>query len=283
MGIENWELVSSLCLYAFVFQSLLMVKTGKKKNLTTKAYQGDAKTLLAFNLPDRKSATNLAGFTIQCQPNGQDPYYLHNFLQFKTPGDHTQDAKEPPNSSINAPFHKFRWLHVPGSVHQGTKPFFGPYTYTVTPRFFDDQKSMTPIDTKLSASVTIDVKPFQKMGVDLGFTRGFTQSQAFVHHFGLKAIFRPKNKELLFDTTQVSGTSPDGNPYTFQDEYEWLGFTARQKIFDLLNEVLQDQSLRVDIFAYDLNEPDVMSIILKLAAQGRVRMILDNAALHHDS
>ena len=79
-------------------------------------------TLLAFNLDRGKIRTNLAGFTIQVTPPGGQPYYLHNNLRFETPGDHAQDPKEPAFSSINAPFHKFRWLHVPGHVHQGLQP-----------------------------------------------------------------------------------------------------------------------------------------------------------------
>src|SRR5260370_18951917 len=255
----------------------------KSRAFAVKAYRGDARAQIAVNLPDRKSAASLTGFTIQCKPKGQDAYYIHNMLQFKTPGDHTQDAEEPPVSSINAPIHKFRWLHVPGSVHQGTKPFFGPYTYTVTPRFFDDKESLQPIDPRLSVSVDVDVEPFEKMGVELGFTRGFTQSQAFVRHFGLKAQIRPKGKELLFKTAQVSGTDSAGKTYTFQDEYEWLGFTAREKILTLLTDVAADKGLRLDMFAYDLNEPDVIAILLQLAGEGRIRVILDNATLHHDA
>jgi hypothetical protein len=255
----------------------------KKGTLSVNAYQGDMKTLLAFDFDNKKSAKNLAGFTIQCTPKGQPPYYLQNNLQFKTPADHTQDPKEPANSSINAPIHKFRWLHVPGSVHQGTQVAVGPYTYTVTPRYFDDKNSLQPIDPALSTPVTITVQPFQKAGLELGFTRGFTQSQAFVHRFGRNALIRPKSKDLIFDTSAESGTDPSGQKYTFAEEYEWLGFTARQKIFDMLNEILSDRSLRLDMFAYDLNEPDLIGILLKLAAQGRMRIILDNAALHHSA
>lgn len=162
---------------------------------SVKAYRGDAKMLLAFDLP-KASTKNLAGFTIACQPGDQPPYYLHNTLQFQTPADHAQDPKEPPISSINAPFHKFRWLHIPGVVHQGTQPFLGAYKYTVTPRYFDDQGSLQPLDPALSASIKVQVVPFEKKAVKLGFTRGFTQSQAFVHHFGLKAAIRPKGNDL---------------------------------------------------------------------------------------
>lgn len=255
--------------------------SAKKGLMSLTAYRGDAKTLLAFNLSDKKSAKNLAGFTIQCQPKGQPAYFIHNMLRFETPTDHAQDPKEPANSSINAPIHKFRWLHVPGSVHQGTKPFLGDYTYTATPRYFDDSNALKALDPALSAAVTIEVNDFSKKNLGLGFTRGYTQSQAFVNHFGKDALIRPKNNELMFDTSEVSGTNAQGEKFTFADEYEWLGFTAREKIFALLDEVLKNKNLVVDIFAYDLNEPDLMDVLLKLVRQGRVRMILDNAALHH--
>jgi hypothetical protein len=253
-----------------------------KTALSVKAYRGDAKTLLAFNLPKAKTK-NLAGFTIQVKPQGLTPYFLQNNLRFEDPSKHAQDAKLPPNSTFNAPIHKFRWLHVPGSLQQGTQPFFGPYTYTVTPRYFDGQGSMLPLDQTLSASVKVNVAPFVKGKIEAGFTRGFVQSQAFVHHFGPKAIFRPKGKELLFDTSQVAGKNSEGKDYTFADEYEWLGFTARDRVLEVANEVLMNKKLRLDLFAYDLNEPDLMKIFLALAKQGRIRIILDNATLHHDT
>src|ERR1044071_5832882 len=123
-----------------------------KSGLTVKAYRGDAKTLLAFNLPKEKTKS-LAGFTVKVAPgNNIPPFYLQNQLRFEDPTKHAQDAKLPPNSSFNAPIHKFRWLHVPGSLQQGTTPFFGPYKYTVTPRYFDGKGSLLPIDNTLSAS-----------------------------------------------------------------------------------------------------------------------------------
>lgn len=255
--------------------------TKQKNGFSVKAYQGDAKTLLAFNLPKAKTK-NLAGFTIQLSPGGKPPYYLQNNLRFEDPSQHAQDASLSANSSFNAPIHKFRWVHVPGSLQQGTKPFFGPYIYTVTPRYFDAKGSLQPIDINLSVAVKVNVGPYTKGKIDVGFARGFTQSQAFVHHFGLKALIRPKSKDLLFDTSQVSGTNSAGEQYTFADEYDWLGFTAREKAFAIANEVLKNKKLSLDVFAYDLNEPDLMTIFLTLAKQGRIRVILDNAALHHD-
>jgi hypothetical protein len=257
-------------------------QSAKNKILSVKAYPGDAKTLLAFDIPIRKNATNLAGFTIACQPQGQAPFYLFNFLKFRVPADHAQVDTQPAAASINAPIHKFRWLHVPGSIQQGTRPVFGPYTYTVTPRYFDDNQSLLAIDTTLGVSVQIDVGPFQKGNLELGFTRGFTQSQAFDSHFGLKALIEPKKGDLLFDTGAVAGTNDSGAKFTFRDEYEWLGFTARERVFALLNEVAQNKDLKLDVFAYDLNEPDVLNTLIALGKEGRVRIILDDASLHHD-
>lgn len=253
----------------------------KTAGLSVRAYIGDAKTLLAFDLPKRMTK-NLVGFSVKVQPGSQAAYYLHNLLTFAAPQHHAQDPKEPPNSSLNAPFQKFRWLHVPGSVHQGLTPFMGTYTYTVTPRYVDAGQSMLPLDPSLSVAIQVPVKPFEQDGLALGFTRGYTQSQAFTHHFGLKALIRPAGKALQFDTSQVSGSNAAGEQYTFEQEYDWLGFTARHRVMDLLDEVLQDGRLSVDVFAYDLSEPVVVDSLIALARVGRVRIILDDAALHHD-
>lgn len=258
-------------------------RIAKSSLMSVRAYIGDCKTMLAFNFPDPSSATNLAGFTIQAKPDGGPAYFLHNTLQFKTPSVHAQVAGEPPTSSVNAPFHKFRWLHVPGSVHQGTQPYFGDYTYTVTPRYFDENQSMKPLDPNLSLSVTVFVGPFVKDHLKLGFTRGYTQSQAFDFHFGRNALIRPKGKELLFDTSAVSGTNGSGTQYTYASEYEWLGYNARDRIFEFLDDVINDPAQFLSAFAYDLNEPDICKALLQLAKQGRVRVILDNAALHHST
>ena len=247
--------------------------------LSAKAYVGDAKTLLAFNM-NKPRIKNLAGFTIAFSPNDVDHYYIYNKLQFKNPEKHFQNKTEPAYSSINAPFQKFRWLHVPGSFHQGNNVIYGTYKYTITPRYFDEHGHMLALDPNLSLTMDVDVNPFKKNKIELGFTRGFVQSQAFEHHFGNKLVLKPQGNALLFDTNQQAGTNSDGDQFTYLDEYKWSGFTARQKIFDILNMVKNDSTLSLDVFAYDLNETDVISQMLNLAKQGRIRIILDNAALH---
>ena len=98
-------------------QAIIMNTSHEKDDFSVRAYQGDARTLLSFNLPESKTA-NLAGFTIQVQPGTKKPYYLYNTLRFEKPKTHAQVANEPANSSVNSPIHKFRWVHVPGSFHQ---------------------------------------------------------------------------------------------------------------------------------------------------------------------
>jgi len=262
------------------------VVTATNGSFTLKAYPGDAKTLLAFNLA-AKDAKDLAGFTVQVTPDKQKPYFLFNTITFEHPENHSQVAGEPNKSSVNSPLHKFAWLHIPGTNHQGLTPFRGKYTYTVTPRYFDN-RSLQPLDPARSASVAIDVVPFVKGNMALGFARGFVQSQAYVRHFGPKLLLKPVGDDVIFDTSEVAGQRADSETgakvdFTFAEEFDWLGFTAREQIFNVLNEVLKDKALHLDMFAYDLNEPDVVSIMCKLAAQGRIRVILDNATLHHDS
>jgi phosphatidylserine/phosphatidylglycerophosphate/cardiolipin synthase-like enzyme len=256
----------------------MFVHNSNAAGFSVKAWIGDAKTLLAFNFASATDATNLAGFTIRIQPHGQPAYYQFNSLVLP-PGNHAAIAGEPPNSSANAPIQKFRWLHVPGSFHQGEDPFYGIYTYTVTPRYFSN-KLLTTLDPTKSLSLDVMVQPYATPQVELGFTRGFVQSQAFAHHFGTTALFEPKAKDLLFDTNAQAGRNDQGQTFTFLQEYEWSGFTARTRIMGILQTVISDATISIDVFAYDLNEPDVCRAFLQLAGEGRMRIILDNASLH---
>ena len=255
-------------------------QTGSNGPFSVKAYIGDYKTLLAFDFSDPSKAKNLAGFSINCQPPTGPSYFLWNELKFQDPSKHAQIKTEPPESSANAPFQKYRWIHVPGSAHQGVSPPAGNYTYTITPRYFDANQSMQQLNNSLSASVTVPVGPFKKANLSLGFTRGYMQSEAFARHFGENTRIIPANRQLQFDTNTQAGTNDAKQSVTYADIYSWMGSTARQQVFDVLNTVLADSSLTLQVFAYDLDEPDIVGIFLKLAAQGRIRIILDNASLH---
>ena len=259
----------------------MAVVSASANQFTVKAYTGDNKTLLAFDFADEALAKNLAGFTIACKlPGTQPAFYLFNFLAFQNPQDHAQVSDELPHSTVNAPIQKYRWVDFAHAPATGNALVTGNYVYTVTPRYFDSNAKMLPIDNSKSVSVSVPVAPFESGALKLGFTRGYMQSQAYGRHFGNNTPVQPANRPLQYDTSAKAGTNAAGQAVTFAQIYDWMGATARTQIFDVLQEVVSDTSLHLDVFAYDLNEPDVVSAFLTLVQQGRIRMILDSAQLH---
>jgi PLD-like domain len=259
----------------------MTVASKAKNQFSVKAYSGDNKTLLAFDFDDAALAKNLAGFTIACKlPGTQPAFYLFNFLQFQNPGKHAQVAGELPTSTVNAPIQKYRWVDFAHAPKNGGSLVAGNYTYTVTPRYFDANASMLAIDTTKSVSVTIPVGPFVSGALKLGFTRGYMQSQAYARDFGGNTPIEPANRPLQYSTAAKAGTNKAGKDVTFIEIYDWMGATARVQIFDVLDQVVKDPALHLDVFAYDLNEPDLVAAFLTLAALGRIRIILDSAQLH---
>jgi hypothetical protein len=256
----------------------MAVVTQSKNQFTVKGYPGDNKTLLAFNFADKSLATNLAGFTIQCQIPGGQPFYLFNFLQFETPGPPVPGTD--PHLTVNAPIQKFRWVDFAHAGAKGGPIVTGDYIYTVTPRYFDGKGTMLAMDATKSVAVTVPVGPFVSGKLKLGFTRGYMQSQAYVRDFGQKTPVQPSGRGLQYTTSAQAGTNAAGASVTFEQIYEFMGATAREQVFDVLKEVVNDPTLHLDVFAYDLNEPDVVAGFLQLAKEGRIRIILDSASLH---
>jgi len=226
-------------------------------SLALMGYAGDGAVLLAFSLdPEELKANELAGFSIQCTPPAGKPFFLDNRLNFSNPvSSTTTPAQTPWTSSQDAPFQKFHWVHFPAE----TLP--GGYQYEVTARYCHGS---TVVDGP-KASVTVKLAPQAGSNFELGLTRGYISSQAYARKFGNKAI-RPLPKSL------------DYNTQPFQPQYEWLGYHARKMIFDLLIECVNDPSITVDLFAYDLDEPDIIDKIEALGT--RLRAVLDNAPLH---
>ncbi len=79
---------------------------------TVKAYRGEGMCLLAFDLRPDVIRNDFVGFTIECHPPDGAPgafFPLSNRLAFDYP-----DPARKWFPSTEAPFQKFRWLHVPG-------------------------------------------------------------------------------------------------------------------------------------------------------------------------
>ena len=225
--------------------------------LTVAAYPGDGDVLLAFSLDQSLLQNNdLAGFSIQCTPPQGQPYYLLNRLSFGQPiTSATPPQPHPWTSSQDAPFQKFHWVHFPPSVIPGT------FKFKVTARYCQG----TALIDGPSAEVSLQLVPQQAGNFELGLTRGYISSQAYTSKFQNKDI-RPQPKSLDYNTA----------PY--QPQYEWLGYHAREMIFKLLKECVSDESITVDLFAYDLDEPDIVKMLESLGP--RLRAFLDNASLH---
>jgi len=225
--------------------------------LTLTGYVGDGAVLLAYSLdPDLLKTNELAGFSIQCTPPAGAPFFLENRLNFSNPvTSGTTPQQSPFTSSQNAPFQKFHWVYFPADIVPGN------YHFEVTARYCHGS---TMVDGP-KATVAVQLAPQAGSNFELGLTRGYISSQAYASKFGNK-IIRPLPKSL------------DYNTQPFQPQYEWLGYHARKMIFDLLNECVADPTITVDLFAYDLDEPDIID---KLEALGpRLRAVLDNASLH---
>ncbi|PYL25307.1 MAG: hypothetical protein DMF37_05400, partial [Verrucomicrobia bacterium] len=103
-----------------------------------------------------------------------------------------------------SPIQKFRWVHVPATFHQIEEPFYGTYKYEVTPRYMANE-ILQPLDQSLTVPMKIDVGPYKSGDFQIGFTRGFVESQAYTNHFGNNNKVRPNKTELIFDIKAKSG------------------------------------------------------------------------------
>jgi phosphatidylserine/phosphatidylglycerophosphate/cardiolipin synthase-like enzyme len=228
------------------------------------AYPGDNKILIAMSLDDGnigEGDKNLAGFAIWRTYQGKPEAILPNRISFTSGvNNQTTAASREWTPSDQAPFQKFRWVDVPEDG------FDAPITYRARALYFTGQGSAT----KPGPEVTVKVEPVRQSHTNFrpAFTRGYIASQAYADKFQNKAI-RPDGEK-----------TPDFNTKPFEAQYQWLGADARVALFDFIADCEKDATAKVDVFAYDLDEPDVVAAICRMGKQGRLRAILDNAALH---
>ncbi len=228
------------------------------------AYPGDNKILIAMSLRDsgvNDTDKNLAGFAIWRKYDGKAEEILQNRISFVSGVNAaTTAATREWTDSDQAPFQKFRWVDVPADG------FDVPITYRVQALYFTGQGHAT----KVGPEVSVKVEPVKQLHTKFraAFTRGYIASQAYADKFQNKDI-RPKGaKTLDFDTKP------------FEAQYAWLGADARVQLFDFIADCEKDTTAQVDVFAYDLDEPDVIAAICRMGKQKRLRAILDNAPLH---
>jgi hypothetical protein len=227
--------------------------------LTVQAFVGDGCTLLAFDV--RQGATDkFAGFAIKRTTGNGPGEYIGNLLNFAD--ELTQDSSDDDvaaafTTSDRAPFQKYRWIDFPSDANSGT------FTYQVETRFFDPDEKHLKVGDTVTLSVTLGSREGTKFHV--GFTRGYMSSQAYARDFENKA-FRPAAKNgYLFDS----------KPY--EKQWAWLGYHARQMLFDFLDVAKGAAVHSVDAFVYDVDEPDFVKRMMALGKSKAVRVILDDS------
>lgn len=233
--------------------------SNSNSGLTVKLWRGERMCLIGMDVDAPEP--DFVGFSIEVRSPGQTTFQpLRNRINFS--------YDQPVSTAVDgfrnfpstaAPFQKFRWIHFPYDPQDGN------YSYRVT-------KQHMPSDGKLVAgtSITLDIPlggVTYENYLDVGFTRSYSSSQAYADKYGNNPNVIPGNANDGLKFKKVAG-----------DVYQWLGFEAYQLIFGLLSEMVNDKTLTLDVFAYDLNEPDIVGQLEKIGK--RLRIIIDNSGSH---
>lgn len=239
-------------------------RKASKDGLTFKLYRGEGVALLAFDLDRAKATSDFVGFTVEVKyPGSQHWGALHNRLHFDYP---PQPERPRTFRSTEAPFQKFRWVHVPASLPAGE------FRYRVTARYMDATGALrngAQVENAISlAPTTIDGF------VNIGFTRGFASSQAYADRFDNETGILP-----VPGSPDADSLAHDMSP--FGDHYDWLGFEARRLVYQLLDDAIADPQLTVDALIYESKEPEILRRLEALG--GRLRAIVDDHGEQGDS
>lgn len=232
---------------------------------TLKVYRGEGMALLAMNWKNnQKPPANFAGFAIEYkEPAGTAFFALKNRLSFLD-----NDNNVNPNilSTRLSPIQKFRWTHFP--FHPDIP---GLFTYRVTPVFMGTDGQLSYGDFQ-EASIRLESETYPGK-LNIGFTRGFISSQAFVSRWGQNGgvgTIIPVDPDLGLDFVAT-----DPNAAAAQD---WMGFEGRRLLVKLLDDAVADPTSKVHVTAYDFNLPELLN---KFEALGtRLKIIIDNSDKH---
>lgn len=237
--------------------------TNAKAPFTLKVHRGDGMALLAMNWREGKPPRNFVGFAIEFrEPEGNAFWAIKNRVGF--PGQRKKFS-DPPLDSTMAPLQYFRWVHFPNNADLP-----GKFTYRVTPMFMDESGTLGRGESQIAAIALMrETHPGQ---IDIGFTRGFVSSQAFVKRFQPDGAI----------TTLVPGDAKKGLEFKpthkrAEEAYEWMGFEARSMILELLDEAIEKKA-EVRVIAYDLNLPEIVTRLERL--KSRLKIIIDDSDEH---
>ncbi|TFY91443.1 hypothetical protein DYL59_05680 [Pseudomonas kairouanensis] len=228
------------------------------QGLTLKLYRGEGAALLAFDLAPDLATPDFVGFSIEVKyPNAEQWGALRNRLHFDYP-----PTPERPRSflSTEAPFQKFRWVHVPSEILAGF------YRYRVTACYMDANGTLRK-GVSLEGQISLVAQTINDF-LNIGFTRGFASSQAYGDRFDNETRILPPSGAPVSAALEV-----DMAP--FEANYQWLGFEARQLILQVLDQVANDPELTLDAQLFESKEPDILRRLEQLGP--RLRAIIDDS------
>lgn len=235
-----------------------------KAPFTLKVHRGDGMCLLAMNWKDGEPHDDFVGFAIAYrEPGGDRSFVLSNRLSFPGAGG-AVDARTRPTTL--APIQKFRWVHFPRNAD-----LHGKFAYIVTPVFMNADDELSYGEPQEAA---IELRRETYPGrLNVTFTRGFVSSQGFVDRFGRFGDV----KELLPPDADHGLSFVPTHPKA-DDALRWMGFEAREAVLAVLDEAIADTKAVVEVIAYDLSEPGVVTRLEKLGK--RLRVIIDDDGAH---
>lgn len=236
----------------------------KKARFSLKVHRGDGMALLAMDWLGGQPPDEFVGFTIEyIEPGSTKVKAVHNRIAFPGPAGELDARKL---SSRVSPFQAFRWVHFPFNPE-----LVGDYTYIVTPVFMEDDKTLVH-DHPQTAKIELRRETYPGQ-LNVAFTRGFISSQAFVDKYagdGPIATLLPSSAD---DGPDFVPTHPKA-----AEALKWMGFEARDAIFETLKEAIEDKTAKVYVVAYDLSERDFIEHLRKLGP--RLRIIIDDDGPH---
>ncbi len=223
-------------------------------------YPGDNKILIAMSLEDNSindADKNLAGFAIWRKYDGKPEQILQNRIGF-TVG---VNNRPPPNPRMDR-------------LRQGAVPEI-PLDRCAARRFQQPHHLPGPgavfhrpgLATKAGPEVPSPSNRCKQI---------CTQIPAGVYPrlHRLAGLYRQIPEQ---GHPAAGPNTPDFNTKPFQPQYPGLAPTRGMQLFDFIADCENDTSAQVNVFAYDLDEPDIIAAICRMGKQGRLRAILDNA------
>jgi hypothetical protein len=230
---------------------------------TLKVHRGDGMALLAMNWRTGRPPRNFVGFAIEFREPGDDKFWaIRNRIGF--PGQRTKPS-DPSIESTKAPIQKFRWVHFPRNAD---KP--GKFTYRVTAMFMDAGGALSR-GAEQTASIAL-MRETLKGKLNVGFTRGYVSSQAFVSNFA-----PDRDLSTLVPNGSHEGLEFKATHKKAREAHEWMGFEARSVIHELLDDAAAKKA-EVRVIAYDLNLPEILTRLTKL--KKRLKVIIDDSDKH---